>query len=262
MQTKTATRTSFSRLSSWLRCPRLHRYRYIDLATEERVSGSMLLGIAFHEAAELHFRGIQRGEQFVSAEVYAAFDRALTDSAKYNEEVGCPVDYGKASLDELIGKGHEMLAVFLAESPRDIEVLDIERSFEIEIEPGRVVEGVLDLVLRQGNRVLVVDLKTSAQAFGQDRLDFDSQATTYIVAARQLYRCAVDFEFWLVTRTKSPRFIRYPVVRDAADEAELIEAIREVEAATALGVFPRRRDWQCMGCEYRDRCNGERGKEA
>lgn len=254
-----SSKTSYSRFSSWLRCPRLHKYRYIDQAAEERVSATMLLGTAFHEAAELLFRGLKQGEAPLTDEVFAAFDRALVDSIEFQQQAGCPVDFGKSTREELHNKGHEMLGTFLAEVPRDIHVLDVERAFEVELEPGRLIEGVLDLVLEQSGSVLVVDLKTSATAFGEDKLRFDLQPTVYLHGARGLYGMPADFEYWVVTRTKSPRLIRYPVVRDQSDHAELIEAVREVEAATALGVFPRRRDWQCQGCEYADRCAGERG---
>lgn len=258
MTTSTTTKTSYSRLNSWMRCPRQHKYRYIDGAAAERVSAVMLLGIAFHEAAELLFRGIKFGEPPVSEEIYAAFDRAFDDSVEFNNSSGCPVDFGKSCHDELIGKGHEMLRVFLDEVDRNVEVLDIERAFEFEIEPGLMLEGVIDLVLKQPGGVLVVDLKTSGSAFSQDRLDFDAQATVYTLAGKRLYGGVVDFEFWQVTRTKSPRLVHHPVIRDARDEAELIEMIREVEAASALGVFPRRRDRACYGCEFRDRCDAER----
>lgn len=259
MTTSTTTKTSYTRLNSWLRCPKQHKYRYIDGAVAERVSAVMLLGVAFHEAAELLFRGIKFGEPPVSEEVYAAFDRAFDDSVEFNNRAGCPVDFGKSSHDELIGKGHEMLRVFLDDVDRSLEVLDIERPFQFEIEPGRMIEGVLDLVVKQPGGVLVVDLKTSGTSFSQDRLDFDAQATIYTVAGKRLYGGQVDFEFWQVTRTKTPRLVRHPVVRDARDEAELIELVREVEAASVFGVFPRRRDRACNGCEFRDRCDTERG---
>lgn len=252
---------SFSRVSTWLQCPRRYRYRYVDEAEEEITSASLLLGSAIHEAVELFMKALKAGQPASEDEVIRAFDLAFTDSAKIAEELDAPVDWGKSSFGEQAAKGVDMLRIFLAEVDRSVQVVAVEQEFKVELAPGLIISGVIDLILQEGSRIRVVDLKTSATAYGQDRLEFDLQPTTYIAAAERMFDAAgcVDFEYWVLTKTKSPAFKIYPVVRCAADRDELVEVFCEVKAADALGVFPRIRGWQCFGCGHRGRCDSERG---
>lgn len=90
-------------------------------------------------------------------------------------------------------------------------------------------------------RYRVVNLKTSASSLAQDRLEFDHQATAYLMAAERILAATgnVDFEFWVLTKAKQPAFRIYPVQRSAAQRAKLIEVVRDVRAAEAAGIFPR-----------------------
>ena len=260
MATKLGTRTSYSKLSTWLRCPRKYRLRYIDDAPEERTAVALVFGTAIHEACELFFEGIKAGAPPSSDEVHGAFHRAFTDSVKLAEDMHVPMDWGKTNQADMIEKGEAMMAVFLDEVDRGVRVVGTEVPFEFEIAPGRVVNGVIDLVLDDGNgRYRVVDIKTAASTYGPDRIDYDQQPTVYIAAAEHLYGAHgnVDFEYWLLLKTKKPQLKIMPVVRDANDRAELIQTIDEVETARAHGVYPRIRGFMCTGCEYRQLCRTE-----
>lgn len=257
MTTKLGTRTSYTKLSTWLRCPRKYRLRYVDEAPEERTPAALVFGTAIHEACELFFEGLKAGSPPMSEEVHGAFHRAFTDSVKLAEDMHVPMDWGSSSQIELLEKGEAMLATFLAEVDRGIRVVDTEVEFEFEIAPGRIVNGVIDLVLEDGNgRYRVVDIKTAASTYGQDRIDYDQQPTVYIAAAEQLYGAHgdVDFEYWLLLKTKKPQFKIIPVVRDANDRAELIQTIDDVETARLHRVYPRMRGFTCAGCEYARAC--------
>ena len=258
MTIKLGTQTSYSKLSTWLRCPRKYRLRYVDDAPEERSSVALVFGTAIHEACEVFFAGLKAGQPPMSEEVHGAFHRAFTDSVKLAEDMHVPMDWGNTSHGEMIEKGEAMLAVFLDEVDRGIRVVGTEVAFELEIAPGRIVNGVIDLVLDDGNgRFRVVDLKTAASTYGPDRIDYDQQPTVYIAAAEHLYGALgrVNFEYWLLLKTKKPQFKIIPVVRDANDRAELIQTIDDVETARLHGVYPRIRGFMCTGCEYRDRCS-------
>lgn len=258
MKTQTGTRTSYSRLSTWLHCPRKYRLRYVDEAPEEVTPVSLIFGTAIHEACEAFFRALKEGQAPVADEVHAVFHRAFTDSVKLAEDMAVPVEWGGATLEAMIEKGEGMVAEFLAEVDRDISVVATELEFQIEIAPGRILDGVIDLVLDDGNdRYRVVDIKTAASTYGPDRLEHDLQPTTYIAAAEQLLAAPgrVNFEYWLLLKTKKPQFKILPVHRDASDRQELVETIDEIENARAHGVYPRIRGYLCNGCEYRRQCS-------
>lgn len=256
-----ATKTSYSRMSTWLRCPSKYKLKYIDGADDERTSSALVFGSAIHEAAEAYFLGVRNGVTPGVDEITGIFDRAFDDSVELAAEMDAPMAWGRIKRDDLRDRGHALLAKFLEKVDKDIRVLDVERHFEVEIEPGRIIEGIIDLVLQDQGGVRVVDIKTSASSLGPEKLDYDAQPTVYMFAAEQLYGQPVAFEYWTLIKTKQPRFTIYPVHRTAVDRAELIEGLRQVEAATALGVFPRRRDWHCTGCEYRDRCSSKAGEQ-
>jgi CRISPR/Cas system-associated exonuclease Cas4 (RecB family) len=261
MTAKLGTRTSYSKLSTWLRCPRKFKLRYVEDAPEEITPVSLVFGTAVHEACEIFLSALKDGSAPVSEEVYGAFHRAFTDSVELAEEMHVPMDWNGSTKGEMLEKGEALIATFLAEVDRSIRVVGTEVPFQFEIVPGRLVNGVIDLILDDGNdRYRVVDIKTAASTYGQDRIEHDLQPTVYIAAAEQL--CAapgrVNFEYWLLLKTKKPQFKILPVVRDAHDRAELIETIDDEENACIRSVFPRVRSHMCAGCEYGNRCAEER----
>lgn len=251
-------RTSYSRLSTWLRCPRKYRYRYLDEAPEERTPCALVFGTAIHEGCEALLKSLPGGNPASLDEILGVFTRAMTDSAQLAQEHGIPIDWGDGSLEQMLEKGEQMLAVFHERVDRRLNVVATELAFEVELAPGRHVQGVIDLVLSEGKgRFRVVDLKTAASTYGPDRLELDLQPTVYIAAAEKVFNApgSVDFEFWLLTKTRQPDLKILPVVRNARDHAELLESIDEVEQACLRGVFPRLRSYACFGCEYEQRCS-------
>jgi len=259
MPPKTASglRTSYSKLNCWLSCPRKFKYRYRDEMPDERTAVALVFGTAIHEGCEAFLKSLPSGNPVGLDEVLGVFNRALSDSAKLADEQGAPMDWGEGSLKQVSEKGEQMLAVFLDDVDRSIKVAATELAFEVELSAGHVVTGVIDLVLDEGNgRYRVVDLKTAASTYGPDRIEFDLQPTVYIGAAEKIFNAPgrIDFEYWLLTKTKTPALKILPVVRNARDHAELLETIDEVEEACLRGVFPRQRGFMCFGCEYADHC--------
>ncbi len=248
---------SFSRLSCWLNCPRKYQYEYIEEVPAEATPASLLLGSAIHEAVEGFMDSLKQAAPLTGEEVSGIFHRAVNDSVALAEEQSTPVEYSSGGVAELLAKGDAMLAEFLAKVDRSVKVVGTEVAFEFELEPGRRFRGFIDLVLRQADgRLMVVDLKTSSTTYGQDRIEFDLQPTLYIAAAEWVFDAQgrVDFEYWLLTKTKSPQFKIIPVHRVAHDRVELVETARDIEAAIAAGIFPRQRGYGCFSCQFRKRC--------
>ncbi|MCC6575119.1 MAG: PD-(D/E)XK nuclease family protein [Planctomycetes bacterium] len=253
----TSTRTSYSRMSTWLRCPRKFKFRYVDLVEDERTAVALIFGTSIHEACEVFFRSLPSGNAASLDEMLRVFTRALTDNATLADEQGCPVDWGDGSLKDSLAKGEAMLAVFHQQVDRNIKVVGTEVEFEVELAPGVFTTGVIDLILDDGGgHYRVVDLKTAATTFAEDRILHDMQPTVYIAAAERIFQAPgqINFEFWLLMKTKTPALKILPLARDARDRAELIQSINEVGEACIRGVYPRIRGHHCFGCEYADRC--------
>ena len=249
-----------SRLTSYLGCPRKYRYRYKDKAAEERTPIALLFGSAIHEAAESWFKSFNV-KQLPVNEVRATFLRAFTDMVKMATERDKPVDWGKDDRAALEMMGKAMMDALVGQTAdKPLKVWGTEVAFEIELVEGNTVRGFIDLILDDGEgRYIVVDLKTSAKAYGPDKLLYDHQPTIYIAAAERMLEAPgkVSFEYWVLSKTKAPTLRVLPAHRDERDRLELMETLRDVQQAIAADVFPRHRSFMCKGCQFADRCEAE-----
>ena len=249
-----------SRLTSYLGCPRKYRYRYKDKAAEERTPIALLFGSAVHEAAESWFKAFNATRMSL-ADVKAEFLRAFTDLVRLAAERDKPVDWGKDDRASLETMGQSMMEVLVNQTKdKSLKVYGTEVPFEIELIEGNTVRGFIDLILDDGEgRYIVVDLKTSAKAYGPDKLLYDHQPTIYIAAAERMLNATgkVSFEYWILSKTKAPTLRVLPAHRDERDRLELMETLRDVQAAIIADVFPRHRSFMCKGCQFADRCEAE-----
>ena len=63
------SRYSFSKVSTYLRCPRLFRFRYLDRAAPERLSLALPLGSAMHDAIQWDVSERFHGSEPTPAEI-------------------------------------------------------------------------------------------------------------------------------------------------------------------------------------------------
>ncbi|NUQ34325.1 MAG: PD-(D/E)XK nuclease family protein [Planctomycetaceae bacterium] len=254
---------SHSRLNCWLTCPKQFYFAYIKEIPEQESSLPLLFGTAIHEAVT-EFLGSLKKEPLTEAEVHGVFHRALTDQLEFAEVSGCPVRWINATQEETIALGELMLTAFLVQVDRNITVVGTEVAFEFELGPGQIMRGGIDVILKDGEgKYRVIDLKTSAKAYNEDSLKYDMQPTIYCEAIRKLYPDAreVSFEYWVLTKTKEPKFLVYPLTRGEREARELRELAEEYQISVLAEVFPRKRDWQCRWCSYQNICdNGEADK--
>jgi putative RecB family exonuclease len=140
------------------------------------------------------------------------------------------------------------------------EILGIEEPFRIALAddegPLRPLVGYLDLIVRDAASgiVTVVDLKSSARAFGASKTEHDLQSTCYLMAGRQRFGPAVQFRFDVVTKTVPARFQRVHVTRGEDDFRRLVALVRVAERMVLSGAIFPREDWACSGCGYRAAC--------
>lgn len=256
--------SSYSRLSCYQRCPRKFRYEYLDQQPEERTNAAMVLGVAFHAAAESYFREMMGNPNAGMSieELTGEFDRSWSEQVQLCREFGVDLDCGKESEDALIQDGHALLGLLPGCIPAGHHIVAVEDSFSLDLAPGYSVQGVIDLILEgPDGEILVVDLKTSAATMAADRIQYDAQPTLYLYAANQRYSGTsastrpVNFEFWIFKRTRIPKLERIPVPRNSRDFRELSANLMDVEYAVGQGVFPRIRSFMCTSCGYRDACS-------
>ncbi|MCA8939083.1 MAG: PD-(D/E)XK nuclease family protein [Planctomycetes bacterium] len=251
-------RTSYSKLNSWLICPRQFAFRYIEQAREEITPLSLIFGTAMHEALEAFMQSLAKPDPMSEAEVHGVFEARFKEEVLLAETLDTPIEWGSSDRESTIEQGGAMLSVFLAEVDRTLNVHGTEVGFEFALPAQGRILGFIDLILDDGEgRYRVVDFKTAARSYGPDKIEHDLQPTIYLEAAKRLLPDAVsiEFEYWVLTKAKKPKFEIVPVHRTQRDWEEATQTIDAVELGIAACAFYRRRGWQCNGCQYRQQCS-------
>jgi CRISPR/Cas system-associated exonuclease Cas4 (RecB family) len=126
--------------------------------------------------------------------------------------------------------------------PVDCHVLDVP------------LVGALDAVVVEGERPVVLELKTSKKKWSNDQLEFDLQTSTYGIAARELGHRDAKLRLLVTTKTKKPVVQNEVVERMRGDEDELAEVVIGVHRAIKAGVDFPVRGWQCRSCPFAGAC--------
>ena len=127
---------------------------------------------------------------------------------------------------------------------------------------GEVLEeklvGVIDLVVEEEGRRVLVEHKTSSKKYTLDQLTFDTQLSGYAFAAESLGWGTVGLRYSISTKTKVPQLQVEDVRRDDRDQADFLATALGVLTALDAGISFPIRGWACKGCPYRSRCESER----
>jgi CRISPR/Cas system-associated exonuclease Cas4 (RecB family) len=249
---------SVSQLKTFLQCPRKYRYQYIDRLEAEFRPIALAFGTAWHEAIG-HWLVHSFSENNMSREKVRAL---FCDTLKAGvNQPGPPVLFeDQENLEQVLDLGRRMLDVFFEKVTLPEAVLGVEVPFVLElVHPStgevaaRPLIGALDAVVVQGGTTSVWELKTGKKKWSADQKDFDPQPTAYSIAARELGYEA-DVVLLVTTKTTRPDVQVERLVRPAADERELAEAVLDVLRAVRVGVDYRVRSWACRSCPFATTC--------
>lgn len=253
-----ALHVSVSQLKTWLRCPRQYELRYVRGADPEVVPHALAFGTAYHAALAAHFREKQAGNTLPIDALMSVFAASWADQRAR----GVPIEVSDGPDD--VDLGRRMLAALLEhDAGRTGEIVDVERRVSALLhdpETGELLEerltGFVDLLVREGDRHVVVEHKTSARRYTEDQLRYDHQPTAYLLALRQEGLGDVGARFEIVTKTKTPTVQVEEVHRDGGDEDDFLRVAVGVLRAIDAGVSFPTRGWQCRGCSFERACGG------
>ncbi|PIR50174.1 hypothetical protein COU79_00865 [Candidatus Peregrinibacteria bacterium CG10_big_fil_rev_8_21_14_0_10_54_7] len=237
---------SYSQIALYLECPLLYKLRYVEGERGEGMPAALAFGSAIHKALAGFYRDVMDGEPFALAAFLGAFETAWRDAVEEREVV-----FGDGEdAESLLALGTEMLKVF-ARSVIPQRVIAVEVPFEFRLEHPKTGEdssvplkGVIDLIEEDENGTLwVVDHKTAGRAYSEQQVSGDLQMLIYAAAVKQLDVVEgrdVLLRFDVLTKSKKPKFLRYPMYRDAHDVARLFEIVEGVwRAIEAEAFYPR-----------------------
>jgi putative RecB family exonuclease len=259
MSTAPALRTephlSISQISTWMQCPRKYRFQQIDRFPWPRVPSSLVFGSAVHAALAVMSQARLEGDEPTLDDLHGAYRVAWAGESK-------PIEMKDGETPEALdAMARAMLAIAL-EQPRAGRVLAVEEPFCIELAPGiPPLVGVIDLIEERDGRAVIVEHKTGAQRFTDQRVADDYQPTAYALAALEMGLPGVssiedvEVRFHVLLKLKKPAIDERPTRRSRRQAEELREVANAVWTAREAGIFPPNRGWACATCPFAGPCS-------
>ncbi|CAN5925124.1 hypothetical protein BH11MYX4_BH11MYX4_02880 [soil metagenome] len=247
--------TSISAIKTFLSCPRKYFLSYVLRVQPAFRPAALVFGSAWHETIALWLTiddvQVERLQQHLRDGLIARLrgeNNVLFDDEHEDEA-------------SLVDTAIRMLDAFMTLVPRPERTLAVEMAFQLELAHPVTEEllplpmiGALDAVVIEGGRGAVWELKSAKKKWSADQFEFDLQATTYGIAAREGGYGGADLKFLITTKTAKPDVQRETVIRHRADEKELAEIAFGVHRAVGAGVDYPNRGWQCRTCAFAAAC--------
>lgn len=283
---------SHSEVDSYLLCRRKHYYGYTLSLERISSSDSLAVGSAGHKILQAFYDVILAAGE-TAKEQKLAWDEAMSAAlAKYHELVKEgfkePDPEGrKAQLYDILF--HPVWGYFVANEPYvgvdTILAVEQEFSLEYDTETQAQYPFVVDLIVRKGKDIVVVDHKFTYDFYTMEASDLQPQIPKYIGALRGLgYQVAYGQYNMLRTRritgTKDKKTGTYPgptadqmqdvltlkpsPTRVARTFTEQMGVAAEIQARKELSVEEQERTafrvankMVCQSCSFRDLCEAE-----
>ncbi|MDP8247390.1 MAG: PD-(D/E)XK nuclease family protein [Candidatus Tritonobacter lacicola] len=261
---KQRIRMSYSKLSSYKKCPRAWKKSYIDhLGTGPRPFFSF--GTAVHEAFEYFFDPDGKKKSSLRY-LMKCWDKAFNNYQEGYKD--------KAEKKKYHEKGREMIERYYNKEIKGKygPAFTIERYFEIPLGKNVVMTGFIDRIDKIGdNEYIILDYKTEPTDRPQEKVDHDDQLTIYFWACEEVLNLPIVkmglimLNFDKITWTTRKKEDIPAVVADIdAVAAEMKDNIRnygEGEPEAESVYFPPKKNKYCKSCDYLNE-NPEKGTVA
>lgn len=172
-----------SKINEFRSCPQKFYNRYVKGLTTEDTSYHLDFGIGIHKALE-HF---YLGTFFDEIEYNSPYSKSGKLLRGFVAFLECFPQHKEQGYKTRIS-GLELLAAYAKKYQNEsFDILDVERSFLLDMDTFYYV-GRMDLVIRENNRTMPQDHKTTSR-FGpqfEQQFKIDTQITGYITAVRRL----------------------------------------------------------------------------
>lgn len=257
---------SASKVTSYADCGLKYKFNYIDKLGKFVSSIHLVYGSAIHAALE-HFNVSLGATQDQSEDVFQAF---------HNEyEKGLIKDKLEDNFFrwKLYEMGLNSLQKFLNEFV-DYEVIATEQKFKVPLvwpdgttDPNYDLLGFIDAVIKRKGEIMIVDYKTSKEAYPKFNIDTSLQLTMYSYAFRHLLS---EGKFPKIKKKKED-FISYYVLQKDYDSLEgpikmqrkkigdvqmnkMFYTLRQYIKGTESGIFIPNYNSMCKWCDYKKEC--------
>jgi len=249
-----------TQVSMYTKCGEQYRRRYIE--KDVIPPGiSLLKGSAVHKGAELNFTQKIESKKDLNKKDVIDYSVSVFESTMKHEGLSLNSEEESRGKDVVVGEAKDttvQLTDLLMETvtPK-YQPIEVEQEQTIELKTStHDLKGIIDLKIEDGR---ILDLKTSAKSWTQERLDKDQQFTFYALLDRaKTGKNPQPLILENLVSTKIPKTITLETKRTQEDFDVLVNRLNSIVEGINKGIFiPASPDsWQCheMYCGYALSC--------
>jgi putative RecB family exonuclease len=238
---------SVTQLKSYLRCPLIYKFRWVDKIIVPPDS-SLTLGKSIHSALEINYSQKVKTKKDLSVET-------ITDifSDSWEDEVKETVFEKEEKPGNVKDEGIKIITQYHRDISPAIQPVTVEREFELSFENvDYTLKGFIDLI---DEKTVIIDHKTTKRSMQQSAVDADLQLTAYSLAFRTFEgREEQSLRFDVMVRNKTPKIQQISTARSQEDINRFLKTLAYVAKAIQSGIFYPNENYFCSVCGYRDMC--------
>ena len=264
-QLKEQPHYSYSALNTYINtCQLLYYYRYIEKAEAERTPVALPFGTAFHSVLSEQAQVAKTGNLLTAEQMTEAFTTYFEANCK---DAGNIVFKRDESIEDQLATAKRMFEVVNKEWIDYWNIQSVAEPFRIEM-PGlsKPIIGELDMVITEKTPFddehdkgydTIVDFKTAARMWSDDKPARDLQATVFSYAFEKVHGRRPSFRFDVVTKAKTPTVKHLYTSRDEDSYQRLEKLFLMADKGIQAGVFmPNESSFACSDCPFADHCSG------
>ena len=235
---------SKSKVNSYMQCPRLFRFTYIDKLErpEPKEDSPLKIGTDVHTIFETLFKENDFEDlKDLTGQELEAIMLEYPNADKYTDHIH---NFSKF-IRRKIREGYKV---------KEVELYARNEVFGIH--------GYIDLILERDGKLTVIDYKTGKKA--KPITDYELELCYYALLVQEHYNMDVEFVgiyFSKVNQTRFASFIDEPDNKGAWISQEDVEAafkyLFTVHKKVEAGEFPFKKNFFCKTCDFKDECDRE-----
>jgi RecB family exonuclease len=163
------------------RCKKKWYYSYVEkLVPKDRNKGASFFGSGIHLVLESFYFAKTQGVDMTLGAMKDVWNEYCDTHLTLADELSAQIREEETTL------AYGMLASYIDEKQdEDFEILEVEKRLHWEVFPGVTLTGKMDLIVRIGDELWIVDHKTQKSYTGEEQLEMDNQMSAYIWLARK-----------------------------------------------------------------------------
>ena len=263
-QLKEQPHYSYTALNAYINtCQLLYYYRYVEKAEPERTPVALPFGSAFHSVLSEQAQAAKTGKLLTADEMTEAFATYFRAACK---DAGNIVFKRDENIEDQIATAKRMFEAVNKEWIDYWNIQSVAEPFRVEM-PGlsKPLIGELDMVITEQTPFddendkgsdTIVDFKTAARMWSDDKPAKDLQATVFSYAFEKTHGCRPSFRFDVVTKAKTPSVRHFHTSRDDDSYRRLEKLLVAADKGIQAGIFlPNEGSFACADCPFADRCS-------